>query len=343
MGHHYAWVPAGLLSISGLFFLLHPTGTPLFSVIAAGVRGTGRGLAPLGSRVHPPGSPSTASQLAPLAATRMALPNRPSKTVVYTSAAGVLFTGMLLHGLATLLSWLRAERGPAAECRWAALATAPTSTPSPLPPLPAPVGCAPVRLHEVRVPVADRFIAVVLPVSELEVLNLYEALDWLDGDPYWAALWGSAQGLAAEVLRRPELVRGKRVLDLGCGVGLAGLAAAVAGAREVVLADREPRALHCALQGAVLNNLAVDPAITPAVPNAAQVYPPLSFSTPNSGPPADSAAGGPRVRAAVVDWHHLETALQNFDVVLACDVLYERQSVAPVSAIVPQTGLAGGE
>lgn len=40
--------------------------------------------------------------------------------------------------------------------------------------------------HEVRVPVADRSIAVVLPVSELEVLNLYEALDWLDGDPYWA-------------------------------------------------------------------------------------------------------------------------------------------------------------
>ncbi|GFH16959.1 uncharacterized protein HaLaN_13485 [Haematococcus lacustris] len=47
-----------------------------------------------------------------------------------------------------------------------------------------------------------------------------------------------------------ERVRGKRVADLGSGLGVAGIAAALAGAREVVMLDREPLALQCGLLSA---------------------------------------------------------------------------------------------
>ena len=52
-----------------------------------------------------------------------------------------------------------------------------------------------------------------------------------DKDPYWARPWPSAVALAAALLQRPELVAGKTVAELGAGLGLAGIAAAMAGAR----------------------------------------------------------------------------------------------------------------
>ncbi|GFH15915.1 uncharacterized protein HaLaN_12240, partial [Haematococcus lacustris] len=51
-----------------------------------------------------------------------------------------------------------------------------------------------------------------------------------DGDPYWTRAWPSAIALASALLARPHLVRGKRVADLGSGLGVAGIAAALAGA-----------------------------------------------------------------------------------------------------------------
>jgi predicted nicotinamide N-methyase len=55
--------------------------------------------------------------------------------------------------------------------------------------------------------------------------------------PYWAFAWAGGQALARYVLDNPQLVRGKRVLDIGAGSGLVGLAAARAGAASVVAAD----------------------------------------------------------------------------------------------------------
>lgn len=67
----------------------------------------------------------------------------------------------------------------------------------------------------------------------------------LDGDelhlPYWAELWDSALAVAAEVLEGPPLEQA-RVLDLGCGMGLAGVAALERGARAL-LVDLESDAL----------------------------------------------------------------------------------------------------
>ena len=169
-----------------------------------------------------------------------------------------------------------------------------------------------------------------VPSGAPQVLDLYEGLGWLGSDPYWAYVWPSAMALAQELLQRPELVRGRRVLDLGCGVGLAGIAAAVAGAREVVLADREPRALHCALAGALANGLPVAPPAAALRVVDGMPMPPLPPAA--RAPPGGRARGG--LSAAVVDWHRPETVPGPFDVVLACDVLYEKASVAPLAALV---------
>jgi predicted nicotinamide N-methyase len=55
--------------------------------------------------------------------------------------------------------------------------------------------------------------------------------------PYWAFAWAGGQALARYVLDNPMIVAGKRVLDIGSGSGLVGLAAAKAGAASVLAAD----------------------------------------------------------------------------------------------------------
>lgn len=55
--------------------------------------------------------------------------------------------------------------------------------------------------------------------------------------PYWAFAWAGGQALARYVLDHPQIVRGKRVLDIGAGSGLVGLAAGRAGAAKVLAAD----------------------------------------------------------------------------------------------------------
>ncbi|RWK46968.1 50S ribosomal protein L11 methyltransferase, partial [Mesorhizobium sp.] len=55
--------------------------------------------------------------------------------------------------------------------------------------------------------------------------------------PYWAYAWAGGAVLARYILDRPETVAGLRVLDLGAGSGLVGIAAAKAGASEVIASE----------------------------------------------------------------------------------------------------------
>jgi predicted nicotinamide N-methyase len=55
--------------------------------------------------------------------------------------------------------------------------------------------------------------------------------------PFWAFAWAGGQALARHVLDHPQLVRGRRVIDLASGSGLVGLAALKAGATHVLAAD----------------------------------------------------------------------------------------------------------
>lgn len=75
--------------------------------------------------------------------------------------------------------------------------------------------------------------------------------------PFWAFPWPAGTALARTVLDRPELVRGLRVVDVGCGGGVASLACAKAGAR-VVANDTDPLALEVTRLAATLQGLDVE-------------------------------------------------------------------------------------
>lgn len=59
---------------------------------------------------------------------------------------------------------------------------------------------------------------------------------------YWAFCWGSGLALAQFLLANPRWVAGRKVLDLGSGSGVAGIAAALAGAASVIACDTDPDA-----------------------------------------------------------------------------------------------------
>ena len=75
--------------------------------------------------------------------------------------------------------------------------------------------------------------------------------------PYWAFAWAGGQALARYVLDNPAIVRGKRVLDLGAGSGLVGIAAAKAGAADVLSADIDSFACAAARLNAAANGCAI--------------------------------------------------------------------------------------
>lgn len=74
----------------------------------------------------------------------------------------------------------------------------------------------------------------------------------LEEPPYWSFCWASGLVLARWLAERPEWVRGKRVLDFGAGSGVAAIAAAKAGAVEVVACDLDPLALAACQANAAL-------------------------------------------------------------------------------------------
>lgn len=78
-----------------------------------------------------------------------------------------------------------------------------------------------------------------------------------NADPYGLVLWPSAIALALELSQRTDAVRGRRVLELGAGVGLPGIAAAMLGAR-VVQTDRDERALALARENATSNGVTME-------------------------------------------------------------------------------------
>ena len=67
-----------------------------------------------------------------------------------------------------------------------------------------------------------------------------------DLDPFWAIYWPGGQAMSKFVLGRPEVVRGRRVLDLGAGSGACAMAAMIAGAKSVCVNDIDQMALQAA-------------------------------------------------------------------------------------------------
>lgn len=72
--------------------------------------------------------------------------------------------------------------------------------------------------------------------------------------PYWTYLWESSIALARHIEKIGARLKGKQVLEIGCGFGLAGIVAAHTGAR-VIFTDAEQEALRFARHNAEQNGV----------------------------------------------------------------------------------------
>ncbi|KUM23510.1 SAM-dependent methyltransferase [Mesorhizobium loti] len=75
--------------------------------------------------------------------------------------------------------------------------------------------------------------------------------------PYWAYAWAGGAVLARYIFDRPSTVVGRRVLDLGAGSGLVGIAAAKAGAGGVIAAEIDRNGVVALGLNAAANGVAI--------------------------------------------------------------------------------------
>lgn len=95
----------------------------------------------------------------------------------------------------------------------------------------------------------------LLDVDDTITLNVHDIGVFWQQLPYWAFAWAGGYALARYLADHPSLVAGKRVLDFGCGSGIAAIAAAKAGAKRVWVADLDAMALTAAHANAALNQV----------------------------------------------------------------------------------------
>lgn len=110
--------------------------------------------------------------------------------------------------------------------------------------------------------------------------------------PYFVELWPSAIRMAELILDGTIDVHGKQILELGCGSGLAGIAAGMSGAESVLFTDYLPDALEFASRMWRLN-----------IPSD-----PLTH---------------------LLDWRTPDLSRQ-YELILAADVAYEQRNFAPL-------------
>ncbi|XP_030621149.1 electron transfer flavoprotein beta subunit lysine methyltransferase [Chanos chanos] len=85
---------------------------------------------------------------------------------------------------------------------------------------------------------------------------------WPFPEPYWAIYWPGGQALSRYLLDNPDVSRGKRVLDLGCGCGASAIAAKLSGADHVVANDIDEVAAIATQLNCELNSLEQLPCVT---------------------------------------------------------------------------------
>jgi predicted nicotinamide N-methyase len=75
--------------------------------------------------------------------------------------------------------------------------------------------------------------------------------------PFWAFAWAGGQALARYILDRPDIVRGRRIIDLPSGSGLVGIAAMKAGAAHVLAADIDAFSVAAIAINAAVNGVEI--------------------------------------------------------------------------------------
>lgn len=122
-------------------------------------------------------------------------------------------------------------------------------------------------------------------ISLITVSNIDKLLDQVEKEediPFWAELWPSALAMAEFLWDFPKLKESK-VLELGAGIGLPGIVAAIKGAK-VTQTDFIPLALSFIQENAALNKV--------------------------------------NTRVVQADWRNF-TLEESFDIILGSDILYE--------------------
>jgi len=181
-----------------------------------------------------------------------------------------------------------------------------------------------------------------------------------DSDPSWGRIWPTALSLARFTLQSlhsgeveddsidmnlasnlneqdqdivkqaiKALQTTSHIIELGCGLGLAGLSFAVAAATEsknikrtVTFLDREPYALHCVMASAAINNLATAP-ISSEQEVVAGGTPPLitARSSIDDWTSTDKNISYEDLQLDALDYDNKQT------LILASDILYEPSSM----------------
>jgi predicted nicotinamide N-methyase len=121
--------------------------------------------------------------------------------------------------------------------------------------------------------------------------------------PYWAELWPAARMLA-KVLLRETWPAGTRALEVGCGLGLPGIAALATGL-HVTFSDYDATALRFAADNARLN-------------------------------------GFEHFQTLQMDWRYPPADVR-FPVLLGSDLIYEMRNVPPLVNLIRQMLEPGGE
>jgi predicted nicotinamide N-methyase len=156
-----------------------------------------------------------------------------------------------------------------------------------------------LNLVEEEVELGDGLrVEILRPPSADELID-EAAFDEEEFLPYWAELWPSGLALARHVAARD--LRGSRVLELGCGLGLPALTAALRGA-EVLATDWAEDAIELLRRNADRNRVFL--------------------------------------RLARVRWSEPEPLLRAapWDLVLGADLLYEARNAEQLAELLPQLG-----
>lgn len=133
--------------------------------------------------------------------------------------------------------------------------------------------------------ILGRQIVFDLPADQEEMLALAldgEASGTSEWDPYWGLLWAAAP-VTAELLLSQRWQQGLSSLEVGCGVGLTGIAGLLSGL-NVTFTDHAPEAVRMAQQNAARN-------------------------------------GFPNAEGLIFDWR--EPVNRQFDFIFGSDILYD--------------------
>jgi len=153
-------------------------------------------------------------------------------------------------------------------------------------------------LIEEVIPLNGRDLRLLRP-RDAEALLDEHAFEQEEYLPYWAELWPSSLALARAIGVRA--LRGARTLELGCGLGLPSIAAALAGGR-VLATDWSTEAVATTRANAERNDA--------------------------------------RLEALVCSWTAPQPLLERapWDLVIGSDLLYEQRNVEVLLALLPRLG-----